>query len=68
MEERQIIRCHKFGVVMLLPGQTLEHQGLTNTRGKRAMVKINGWEGGWQGKTGPKKQKSFMHDSCLPFF
>lgn len=33
MEERQVIRSYKFGVVMLLPGQTLEYQGLTNTRG-----------------------------------
>ncbi|KAG9072333.1 hypothetical protein KI688_000103 [Linnemannia hyalina] len=32
MEERQVIRSYKFGVVMLLPGQTLEYQGLTNTK------------------------------------
>jgi len=28
-----VIRSYKFGVVMLLPGQTLEYQGLTNTKG-----------------------------------
>ncbi|KAF9314715.1 hypothetical protein BG003_003910 [Podila horticola] len=33
MEERQIIRCYKFGVYQLLPGQTLEHQGLANAYG-----------------------------------
>ncbi|KAG0355664.1 hypothetical protein BGZ54_001058 [Gamsiella multidivaricata] len=30
MEERQVIRCYKFGIYQLLPGQTLEHQGLAN--------------------------------------
>ncbi|KAI8357139.1 hypothetical protein B0O80DRAFT_496853 [Mortierella sp. GBAus27b] len=30
MEERQIIRHYKFGIYQLLPGQTLEHQGLAN--------------------------------------
>ncbi|KAF8909917.1 hypothetical protein BGZ58_005961, partial [Dissophora ornata] len=30
MEERQIIRSHKFGIYQLLPGQTLERQGLAN--------------------------------------
>ena len=35
MEERQIIRCYKFGVYHLLPGQTTEYQGLSNTQGKK---------------------------------
>ncbi|KAF9289542.1 hypothetical protein BGZ68_009124 [Mortierella alpina] len=30
MEERQIIRCYKFGVYQLLPGQTQEYEGLAN--------------------------------------
>ncbi|KAF9360057.1 GTPase-activating Rap/Ran-GAP domain-like protein 3 [Mortierella sp. AD094] len=30
MEERQIIRCYKFGIYQLLPGQTLEQEGLAN--------------------------------------
>ncbi|CAO3573554.1 unnamed protein product [Mortierella alpina] len=30
MEERQIIRCYKFGVFQLLPGQTQEQEGLAN--------------------------------------
>lgn len=34
MEERQIIRHYKFGIYHLLPGQTLEHQGLANPCGK----------------------------------
>ncbi|KAG0268773.1 hypothetical protein BGZ95_002307, partial [Linnemannia exigua] len=52
MEERQVIRCYKFGVVMLLPGQTLEYQGLTNTRAFMEFlewlgepVQLNGWKG-----------------------
>ena len=34
MEERQIIRSYKFGIYQLLPGQTMEHQGLANPCGK----------------------------------
>ncbi|KAF9573451.1 hypothetical protein EC968_008536 [Mortierella alpina] len=30
MEERQIIRCYKFGIFQLLPGQTQEQEGLAN--------------------------------------
>ncbi|KAG0353552.1 hypothetical protein BG005_007173 [Podila minutissima] len=57
MEERQIIRCYKFGVYQLLPGQTLEHQGLANTydsctpdfldflRWLGEPIKLNGWKG-----------------------
>lgn len=37
MEERQIIRHHKFGVYHLLPGQTLEYQGLANPCGKEPL-------------------------------
>ncbi|KAG0249447.1 hypothetical protein BG011_009310 [Mortierella polycephala] len=33
MEERQIIRCYKFGVYHLLPGQTTEQQALANPCG-----------------------------------
>ncbi|KAG0341127.1 hypothetical protein BG000_010182 [Podila horticola] len=57
MEERQIIRCYKFGVYQLLPGQTLEHQGLANAYDSCTPdfldflqwlgepIKLNGWKG-----------------------
>ncbi|KAI9239824.1 MAG: hypothetical protein BYD32DRAFT_459397 [Podila humilis] len=52
MEERQIIRCYKFGVYQLLPGQTLEHQGLANAydfleflQWLGEPIKLNGWKG-----------------------
>ncbi|KAG0305356.1 hypothetical protein BGZ98_004263 [Dissophora globulifera] len=32
LEERQIIQSYKFGIYQLLPGQTLERQGLANPR------------------------------------
>ncbi|GJJ68616.1 hypothetical protein EMPS_00962 [Entomortierella parvispora] len=57
MEERQIIRCYKFGVYHLLPGQTTEYQGLSNAQDSctPAFTNFMHWLGepirlcGWKG-------------------
>ncbi|KAG9327722.1 hypothetical protein KVV02_006426 [Mortierella alpina] len=49
MEERQIIRCYKFGAFQLLPGQTQEHEGLANPcdfmHWLGEPIRLCGWKG-----------------------
>ncbi|KAG0232371.1 GTPase-activating Rap/Ran-GAP domain-like protein 3 [Actinomortierella wolfii] len=58
VEERQIVRCHKIGVIHLLPYQTTEQQALANEHVSPAFSEFLQWLGdpvrlrGWQGYRG----------------